>query len=43
VTHRLPFSRFEEGVRLARERKALKVVFAGERTDGNSLAMPAGP
>ena len=27
VTHRLPLERFQEGVTLARERKALKVVF----------------
>ena len=29
VTHRLPLNRFEEGVHLARARKALKVVFIG--------------
>ncbi len=30
VTHRLPLSRFDEGVELSRARKALKVLFVGE-------------
>ena len=32
VSHRLPLAEFQEGVRLARERRAMKVVFTGEGT-----------